>query len=204
MSEKINYEAYRLGTKDGEIKFGHISHNQQIYSVYLNNYLSDAKHYIAMVQTGQSDWQANSTICRSTGSFTVKAGDAAKADTPAIDMTAESGDIIINAKNGRIKLIADNIDLIAGGVDGANGNIRLTSSEKITLDAGQMIDIHSKVSCKIVSDKTVEMIGKNVCNIVSRGSLDLIEGADIACSSFGKGRKGGSARELQESTSMIA
>jgi len=200
---QTNYEAYRLGTKDGEIKFGHLSEDGQVYSCYLNNYFTDQQHYIAMVQTGQSDWQANSTLCRSTGSFTVKAGDAAKEGTPGIDLTAESGDIIINAKNGRIKLIADNIDLIASGTDGANGNIRLTSNEKITLDAGQMIDIHAKVSCKIVSDKTVEMIGKSVCNIVSRGSLDLIEGADIACSSFGKGRKGGSARELQESTSMI-
>ena len=52
MSAKINYEAYRLGTKDGEIKFGHLSTNQQIYSVYLNNYMTDAPHYIAMVQTG--------------------------------------------------------------------------------------------------------------------------------------------------------
>ena len=30
----INYEAYRLGTKDGEIKFGHLSDDGQIYSVY--------------------------------------------------------------------------------------------------------------------------------------------------------------------------
>ena len=63
MSEKINYETYRLGTKDGEIKFGHISHNQQIYSVYLNNYLTDANHYIAMVQTGEFDWKKDSTLC---------------------------------------------------------------------------------------------------------------------------------------------
>ena len=87
MSSKINYEAYRLGTKDGEIKFGHLSENQQIYSVYLNNYMTDSPHYIAMVQTGETDWQRDSTLCRSAGSFAVIAGDRAKDGTPSIDLT---------------------------------------------------------------------------------------------------------------------
>ena len=38
MAEAINYEAYRLGTKDGEIMFGHLRADNFIDSVYISNY----------------------------------------------------------------------------------------------------------------------------------------------------------------------
>jgi len=200
---QINYEAYRLGTKDGEIKFGHMSDDGQIYSVFLNNYWTEENHYIAMCQTGQGDWQVNSTLCRSSGSFAVVAGDAAGDGTPSIDLTANSGDIIINAKNGRIKLCAKDIELIAGAGSGDRGNIRLKSNEKITLDAGQMVDIHGKVSVKIVSDKDVETIGKKIVNIIGN-DVNLVEGADVAAVMFGKERKGGDrVARRQASQSLI-
>ncbi len=202
MSEKINYEAYRLGTKDGEIKFGHISHNQQIYSVYLNNYLSDAKHYIAMVQTGEDDWQKDSTLCRSEGSFAVIAGDNAKDGTPSIKLDANSGDIILQADHGRIKLIAKDIELVSSGDDGTSGNIRLTANEKIVLDAGQMIDIHSKVSCKIVSDKDVEVIGRNICNMIGN-FVNMSDGSDAVAAAIGRVRKGGSATDIRQGLDSV-
>ena len=52
------------------------------------------------------------------------------------------------------------IELITTGDTGETGNIRLKANEKIILDAGQIIDVHAKVSVKIVSDKDVECIAK--------------------------------------------
>tara|TARA_R110002020_G_scaffold9710_3_gene38058 strand:- start:333 stop:956 length:624 start_codon:yes stop_codon:yes gene_type:complete len=193
MGNKVNLFCHRSGTFDGEIKFGHISETNELYAVYLNNYNpinSDSDHYIAMIKTGQDEWQKNSTMCRSTGSFQVVAGDAALDGTPAVNIEANSGDIILNAHQGRIKLIAKDIELIAGGESGERGNIRLKANEKITLDAGQMIDIHSKVSCKIVSDKDVEVIGRAIVDIISN-DVNLVEGADVAAAALGKARKGG-------------
>ena len=180
MSEKINYEAYRLGTKDGEIKFGHISQNEQIYSVYLNNYMTDSPHYIAMVQTGEMDWQRDSTLCRSSGSFAVIAGDRAKDGTPSIDLTANSGDIILKAPNGRIRLSAKDIELVSSGDTGETGNIRLKANEKIVLNAGQIVDIHAKVSIKMVSDKDIEAIARSVCNLIGN-FVNMTDGSDVAC-----------------------
>ena len=201
--EKINYEEYRLGTKDGEIKFGHISNNQQIYSVYLNNYLSDAKHYIAMVQTGEGDWQRDSPLCRSAGSFAVIAGDRAKNGTPSIDLTANTGDIILKAENGRIRLMAKDIELVSSGDSGTNGNIRLKANEKIVLDAGQMIDIHAKVSVKIVSDKDVECIARNICNMIGN-FVNMSDGSDAVSASLGHVRKGGSATDIRQAATLLA
>ena len=203
MAEKINYETYRLGTEDGEIKFGHISNNQQEYSVYLNNYFSDAKHYIAMVKTGEFDWQRDSTLCRSEGSFAVIAGDRAKDGTLAIDLTANSGDIVLTAKHGRIKLQAKDIELISSGDSGTTGNIRLKANEKITLDAGQIVDIHGKESVKIFSDKDVEIMGRNICNLIGN-FVNMCDGSDAFAASIGHGRKGGSATEIRQATTMLA
>jgi len=203
MADKINYETYRLGTEDGEIKFGHISNNQQEYSVYLNNYFSDAKHYIAMVKTGEFDWQRNSTLCRSEGSFAVVAGDNAKNGTPSINLKAMSGDIILSAKHGRIRLMAKDIELVSSGDSGTNGNIRLEANEKITLDAGQMVDIHGKVSVKIFSDKDVECIARNVCNMVGN-FVSMCDGSDAVAASLLHGRKGGSATEIRQAATLLA
>ena len=202
MAEKINYETYRLGTKDGEIKFGHLSENQQIYSVYLNNYMTDSPHYIAMVQTGETDWQRDSTLCRSAGSFAVVAGDRAKDGTPAIKLDANSGDIILQADNGRIKLVAKDIELVSTGDTGENGNIRLKANEKIVLDAGQIIDIHAKVSVKIVSDKDVECIARNILNLIGN-FVNMTDGNDVASASIGRIRKGGSVTDAREAASSM-
>tara|TARA_R100001443_G_C3347724_1_gene176033 strand:- start:43 stop:666 length:624 start_codon:yes stop_codon:yes gene_type:complete len=205
MADKVNYYCHRDGTIDGEIKFGHISETNELYSVYLNNYDpigTDSDHYIAMIKTGQDEWQKNSTCCRSTGSFQIVAGDAAKDGTIAVNIEANSGDIKLSAKQGRIILEAKDIVLDAGGESGERGNIKLNANEKIILNAGQMIDIHSKVSCKIVSDKDVEMIGRTIVDIISN-DVNLIEGADIAAAAFGKPRKGGDRVATREAASGL-
>lgn len=207
MSLPINYETYRLGTKDGELKFGHLSVDGQIYSVMLRNMQPDgdtnAKHYIAMIQTGEEDWQKNSTVCRSSGQFAVQAGDTSLKGNPAIWLNAESGDIDLIAHHGKIRLNAKDVEIVCSGPDGETGNFSVKANEKIILDAGQMIDIHSKVNMKIVSEKTVEVIGKAICEIAGN-SIDFCEGADGFAASSGKGRKGGSTLEAKHSPATSA
>ena len=83
---------------------------------------------------------------------------------PAIWYEAENGDIIIKAPRGRIKLEAESIELTAQGFDGRSGNILLDADDKIALNA-QIIDVKSRVSTKIFSESTVDMIGKGIMNI---------------------------------------
>ena len=83
---------------------------------------------------------------------------------PAIWYEAENGDIIIKAPRGRIKLEAESIELTAKGIDGRTGNILLDADDKIALNA-QIIDVKSRVSTKIFSESTVDMIGKGIMNI---------------------------------------
>ena len=202
MAEKINYGTYRLGTEDGEIKFGHITENQQVYSVYLHNYLSKAKHYIALSQTGEADWQKDSTLCRSEGSFSVIAGDNAKAGTLAIDLTARSGDIVLSAPRGTIRLQAKNIELNASGPDGKNGNIQLVANEKINLDAGQIVNIRSKVGMNLICKNNIEVISSNIVRLIGN-DVKMHDASDAVAAALGRVRKGGSAVDVREARKAV-
>jgi len=193
MAEPINYQQYRIGTKDGEIKFGHLTADNQIASVLFRNF-RNYKHYIEMCRTGEGH-RKNGTIIRSTGSTQIKAGDDVAKDVPGVYIEAVSGDVVIKSKSGKVRIEGIDIELTATGGTNETGNVNISANEKIILDAGQMVDISSKVSTKIFSDKTVDIIGKSVLNMYG-GMIDAADGA--ATSKSSKGSKGGSDLEQRE------
>ena len=191
---KKNYHTIRYGNKDGEIKFGHITDTNELDAFIVKSGV-EPNHYIEMCSTGKPHLK-NGTICRSTGSFQVKAGDHVKSsgnstteENYAVYFEAVDGDITFNAPNGRIKLVAQNIELVANGFDGKNGTIIGSADEKIILNSKGTIDISAGVSAKIFSNDTVNVVGKAILNIYG----GLIDAADGATSKIGS--KGGSKNE---------
>lgn len=184
----------RYGNANGELKFGHITNSNEL-DAFIVRSGSEPNHYIEMCSTGKPHLK-HGTICRSTGSFQVKAGDNVKGSGNskinsnfAIYLEAVDGDIVLNAPNGRIKLAAQNIELIANGFDGKNGNVIASADEKIILNSKGTIDISAGVSAKLFSNDTVNVIGKAILNIYG----GLIDAADGATSKIGS--KGGSDNE---------
>ena len=76
MSQRKNYHTVRYGTRDGELQFGHIHKDNNESAVMLRSG-HDFIHYISMDHTG-NEIRKHGTICRSPGSFQVKAGDNAR------------------------------------------------------------------------------------------------------------------------------
>lgn len=179
MSKQQNYYTIRYGNKDGELKFGHITENNE-RDAFIVRSAADPNHYIEMCSTGGPS-RRNGTICRSTGTFQVKAGDKVKStSTPennAIVFEAVDGDILLSAPNGRVKIDAQNIDLVSlRGFDGKNGTITLSANEKIILDSKGSVDIKGGVSTKIFSNGTVNIIGNGILNVYG-GLIDFADGA---------------------------
>jgi hypothetical protein len=189
MSERINYHFNRLGNDHGEVRFGHIHDDNNLAGVLIRTGEDGGRHYIQMDSTGDvSQGRKGSTMNVCPGSFAIKAGKDVAKGTPAIYQLAENGDVTIGAPNGRIRIYAQNIELIANGADGKNGVITIDGNEKVIIKAPQ-IDVNSKVSTKIFSEKTVECIGKGILNIYG-GLIDCADGATKL-----KGSKGGSTNE---------
>lgn len=188
MAQLKNYHTIRYGTAEGEIKFGHITQDNVQSAVMLRNGSSNA-HYITLDSSGEPH-RKYGTICRSPGSFQVRAGDNVPKDQPGVYVEAVSGDLILRAPSGRVRIEGVNIDLIASGPDGENGVITIDSNEKVIIKS-QIIDVNSTASTKIFSENTVNMIGKGILNMYG-GLIDAADGATKL-----KGSKGGSINEEQ-------
>ena len=174
MSKKENFHPYYIGTEHGRLSFGHVRDSNEISACMLQSGPDGGRHYIVMEETGSAEeGTKGSTKSFCPGTFTVKSGkdivnypegkDEPR-NIPAIWYEAENGDIIIKAPRGRIKLEAESIELTAKGFDGRTGNILMDADDKIALNA-QIVDVKSRVSTKIFSESTVDMIGKGIMNV---------------------------------------
>ena len=183
MSKKENFHPYYIGTEHGRLSFGHVRDSNEIAACMLQSGPDGGRHYIVMEETGSADeGTKGSTKSFCPGTFTVKSGkdivnypegkDEPR-NIPAIWYEAENGDIIIKAPRGRIKLEAESIELTAKGFDGRTGNILMDADDKIALNA-QIIDVKSRVSTKIFSESTVDMIGKGIMNVYG-GLVDFAD-----------------------------
>lgn len=186
MSKKKNYHTIRYGNKDGELKFGHITENNELLSFIVRS-ATHAKHFIAMSSTGK-DHLKHGTICRSPGSFQIKAGQNVSNGIPAVYIESESGDLVIKAA-GRVRIEGENVDIRATGGDGKNGVINIDANEKVIVNGKEGVFINSDASVKIISENTVECIGKAILNIYG-GLIDCADGATKII-----GSKGGSTNE---------
>ena len=175
MSKKENCHPYVSGTEHGTLSFGKVSAAaNEIISCLLESGPDGGRHYIKMQETGsKEDGSKGSTNIVCPGTLTALTGkdivnyppgSDTPRDIPAIYYEAENGDIILTAPRGKIKIAAEAIEIIAKGSDGRTGVININADDKILLDA-QTIDIQSKVSTKVFSEKTVEVIGKGILNV---------------------------------------
>ena len=201
------YHTVRQGTAEGELVFANITHDNCLDAVMLQNCRS-FNHYISLTASGDN-YRKEGTIIRAKGSIQLKAGDnlgnqptqggstasfvpgtsPRSKGTPAIYVNAVNGDIILDAPSGKIKMLAEDITLTARGYNTETGSIKLDANEKVIIKAKDSIDLNAKVSCKIFSEKSVEIIGMSLANIFG-GMVDFADGATSI-----KGSKGHSSWE---------
>ena len=181
--KKKNYHTVRYGTAEGELKFGHLHRDGELSGVMLRNGSASSKgnHYVTL-ESGGEKGRENGTLCVSPGAFQVKAGYDLENESSSeenkyngIYLDAVNGDIVIRAPSGRIRMEAVDIDIVATGQDNEHGTVNINGNEKVIIKA-QTIDVNSKVSSKIFSEKTVEVVGNGLLNIYG-GLVDCADGA---------------------------
>jgi hypothetical protein len=138
-----NYETKRTGTKDGQITFGHIHGDQVKSSIMLQG--QESLEYITIDQTAPRKRWITSR-CR--GRYQVKCGDDIPKDQVGMWFNADRSDILIQTK-GRIRMEAENIDLIARGPDDSKGVINIISNESV--------NIRTK-KCEINTSETINIL----------------------------------------------
>lgn len=157
---KKNYTAIRYGNNHGSVSFGQIHHNSDVTSDIMLK-ASDGEHFMSMDKDGQRPgW----TTFMGPGNFQVECGSNREKTQDTVMINAKNGNIDIIATNGKIRLQANDIELVAVGEDTAEGNIKMTASENISGEAKKII-MNSKNNTKMMSSGITEAIGNAGLNL---------------------------------------
>ena len=188
---KQNYTAIRYGNDHGSLSFGHI-HKPGDVTAGVKLQTSDGEHVFFMDKDGaRKGW----TTSVSPGNFQVKCGEKKEEAEDTMILNALNGNIIICASNGKIRLQATDIELIAVGEGGSKGNIRLDATENIST---------SSKSFKINAVNTLSFNSPSNMEIAANGVLTLygsvIRGVTDACAV--KPDKGGNNRKQKKFNSQ--
>lgn len=175
MAKKESRDAVRYGTRNGEIKFGHV-HNDQVLSSFMARSGYDYRHYMSFDSEGK---RAGTTINRCPKVYEIKCGDDQKKGQTAFIIDAVNGDIILKARNGDIKLQARNIDILAN--ENASGN----DQGVVTIEGNEKIMMRSK-NVEVTGTSVVKFFSSGACELVAKSSMNFSAGlfaaVDNACS----------------------
>ena len=168
---KKTYTTVKYCNDHGSITFGHIHKEADVISdVMLRG--SDGEHFFSMDKDGERNgW----TTSMSPGNFQVECGSNRKQDDDTCMINAKNGNIDIIATNGKIRMQANSIELVAVG-DNSEGNIVLEATETISLDSSKIV-MNSKIKTKMVSSGVTDIIANSTLKIygsIIRGVSDAV------------------------------
>jgi len=167
-----NTNGIRQGNSHGSLSFGHIHEDGTVTSSALLQG-SDSRQGICLDETGiRKGWTSITTP----GNFSVSCGEDKEESEDTLCLFAENGNIIINAGNGRIRMEADDIEIISRGVGTSKGNILLDASETVEIKSKKFIANASSLY-KIVTSGIGEIVANSQLQIYS----SLIRGVTDAC-----------------------
>jgi len=172
MTKSINYETKDINTKDGNLRFGHIHKDQVISSAMLQG--QGGLEYITIDQTGPRKGWITSR-CR--GRYQIKCGDNIPKGQSAFWLDADSGDIVISTR-GRIRMEAENIDIIAYGTDPSNGYININGKEGVNIE-GKTVNINGNEKMSIFTDGSMQMTAMNILKMYTGDMQSLTAASNL-------------------------
>ena len=177
VTAKQNFTAVKYGTDKGTLRFGHIHKKGDVTAgVMLDT--PDGRHQFSLDIDGQRKGWTTST---SPGNFSLVAGEDNTEPQDTIFINAVNGNIDICATNGKIRLQATDIELIAVGEGGAKGHIKCTATETFTVHETKKIILDSKSLTKITTTGIMWVAANSCMKIYSsiiRGVTDAVKVKD--------------------------
>ena len=144
-------------------------------------------HYFQMDKTGSSKTspRKGGTIFRGPGAFQVRHGTGVQKEIPGVYIDSGNGDLILMSQ-GRIRMIAEDIDLIATGGGGEHGVITINANEKILANSKGSLNVRTNVDFQLHTNKTARIIGMAGLKLYGgNNGPDLISSDEIALTSVG-------------------
>jgi len=164
VGDKCNFWAQEIGTQNGVLKFGALSPTGDVTASVSITGL-DGRHFISLDEDGKrKGW----TTMNAPGALQINAGEDLlqisenpsggrenKVEQNCIFMNAENGDIVIKARNGKIRLEGLDIEMVATG-NSPEGQFWVKANENIKMDS-KNITIDGTLSVNLVSTGVVHV-----------------------------------------------
>jgi len=167
---KKNYTEVGWSNDKGSIRLGHVAKQGDVTSGIILQ-APDAEHQLSLDIDGQrKGW----TVATGPGAFNVECGSAMEEAQDSLILNAKNGNICITATNGKIRLQATDIELIAVGEGGAKGNIKMEATESIITNAKKTM-ISSKAFFRISTPGIGEVVANGILQMygsIFRGVSD--------------------------------
>jgi len=177
MSEQNTYSFNKVSTTEGEVRFGDVMKNGTKMAVMIRRiFPSQFTHsqYIGMPMSGKLN---GSIINSAPATYQVFCGES-PIDGVAGVFHAENGDLILNAPNGRIRILARDIDLYASGNGTDTGWINLNSNATIDIN-GATVQTQASDAISLGSERDLNLNVPGQYKI-SCGNFKVVEGADVS------------------------
>lgn len=181
MAEPRIHNPIVLGNDFGHIKFGHINPNSTYAGVLIRNGHPGqaSEHYTMLMSSGK---MKGGTINRCPGVYQVHCGEVPVNDVSYM-LNAATGDIVLRAPKGRVRIEARNIDIKATGPNNKSGHINIESNEKITIRS-KNVEVNGDAIAKFLSSGTCEVVGNSALNFYG-GLVDCADASTTILPSKG-------------------
>ena len=175
-TSKKNYTGQAISNNDGCLAFGRIDKQGRVTAgVQLN--AKEGTHIFSMDNDGEREgW----TTSISPGHLQMQCGRDSSKEEDSCVIYADNGNIIINAGNGNLRFIANNVEFTVKGDNGSEGNFKVNASESILLEA-KKIQCDAKNFLKLATPGKMEICANENLKLyggIIRGVTDAVSGKD--------------------------
>ena len=170
MSEKKNFWNQVISAMNGSITFGKLSPEGDVTSSVAIE-ARDGRHFMCFDEDGP---RTGYTLMSAPGSTFIHSGEDLEREQEAVFILAKNGDIHLKATNGKIKLEALDIELIANG-NAPQGVLWAKANETLKLD-GKNVTIDGKQSLKLMTSGLMTLRGGLGTQLLS----PILEGVSCA------------------------
>ena len=157
---KNNYTGVRYGNDHGSCSFGHIHKPGDVTAGILLQ-AKDGRHSFFMDNDGQrKGW----TSAVAPGNYQVTCGEDNEEAQDSMFLHASNGNIVVLATNGKLRLQASDIELVAVGEGGSKGNIKMTANENVSIDC-KKFQFNAKNYYKLCTSGKADIVANSCMNL---------------------------------------
>lgn len=187
-----------IGTPEGEVVFGHPVPNNAKMAVLIRNIFGTPTfkkaHYIGLFSEGPLSggvtvvapsvfqvWCGEQPVSNSGGGSGAEAltaiGEQKESNGIAFVAHAENGDMILSAPRGRIRIMAQDIDLVTHGTKSGNGFITMAASGTCKIK-GNRVETEAAEAVKFGTEREFGISVPGTYKLEC-GRFKVVEGADL-------------------------